>query len=102
MYRRVPRLFDEIALTCADGSYARLLARLAKADLLVLDDLGMGTPTESQRHDLLEVMEDRYGRAGTSSPASSPSVSGTNGSEIPPSPTPSWTASSTTVAAPSR
>lgn len=65
MYRRVPRLFDEIALTRADGSYARLLGRFAKADLLVLDDLGMGTPTEAQRHDLLEVMEDRYGRSGT-------------------------------------
>ena len=64
-YRRVPRLFDEIALTRADGTYAKLLSRLAKADLLVLDDLGMGTPTESQRHDLLEVMEDRYGRTAT-------------------------------------
>ena len=65
LYRRVPRLFDEIALARADGSYARLLARLAKADVLVLDDLGLGTPTETQRHDLLEVMEDRYGRVST-------------------------------------
>jgi DNA replication protein DnaC len=65
LYRRVPRLFDEIALTRADGTYAKLLGRLAKADLLVLDDLGMGTPTESHRHNLLEVMEDRYGRTAT-------------------------------------
>jgi DNA replication protein DnaC len=65
LYRRVPRLFDEIALSRSDGSYPRLLARLAKADLLVLDDLGLGTPTERQRHDLLEVMEDRYGRTST-------------------------------------
>ena len=65
LYRRVPRLFDEIALARADGSYARLLGRLAKADVLILDDLGLGTPTDTQRHDLLEVMEDRYGRVST-------------------------------------
>lgn len=65
LYRRVPRLFDEIALARADGSYAKLLSRFAKTDLLVLDDLGIGTPTEAQRHDLLEVMEDRYGRVST-------------------------------------
>lgn len=52
----------ELALAHADGSYAKLLARLAKADVLVLDDLGLGPPSEAQRHDLLEVMEDRYGR----------------------------------------
>lgn len=65
LYRRVTRLFDDLALARADGSYARLLARLAKTDVLVLDDLGLGTPNESQRHDLLEVMEDRYGRSST-------------------------------------
>jgi DNA replication protein DnaC len=65
VYRRLPRLFDEIALARADGSYAKLLARLAKADVLILDDLGLGSPTEAQRHDLLEVMEDRYGRRST-------------------------------------
>jgi len=65
MYRRVPRLFDELALARVDGSYARVLSRLAKAELLILDDLGLSTPTESQRNDLLEVLEDRYGRAST-------------------------------------
>jgi len=64
-YRRVPRLFDELTLARADGSYARVLARLAKADVLILDDLGLGTPKESQRNDLLEVLEDRYGRVST-------------------------------------
>lgn len=65
LYRRVPRLFDEIALARADGSYVSLLSRLAKANVLILDDLGLGSVTESQRHDLLEVIEDRYGRAST-------------------------------------
>ncbi len=64
-YRRVPRLFDELNLARADGSYSRVLARLAKADLLILDDLGLGTIKETQRNDILEVLEDRYGRAST-------------------------------------
>lgn len=66
LYRRVPRLFDELALARAEGSYARVLARLAKADLLILDDWGLGgAQRETQRHDLLEILEDRYGNAST-------------------------------------
>jgi len=65
LYRRVPRLLDEIALARAEGAVARLLARLAKAEVLVLDDWGLGALRESQRHDLLEVIEDRYGRTAT-------------------------------------
>ena len=38
LYRRVPRLLDELTLARGDGSYARLLAKLTKDDLLVLDD----------------------------------------------------------------
>jgi len=66
LYRRVPRLFDELALARADGSYARVLSRFAKADVLILDDLGLGGALrEGPRHDLLEVLEDRYGRSST-------------------------------------
>ncbi|HVV82776.1 MAG TPA: IS21-like element helper ATPase IstB [Kofleriaceae bacterium] len=65
LYRRVPRLLDEIVLARAEGTVARLLGRLAKADVLVLDDWGLGVLREAQRHDLLEVIEDRYGRAAT-------------------------------------
>ena len=65
LYRRLPCLFDELALARSDGSYARVLAKLAKANLLILDDLGAGVVTETQRHDLLEVIEDRYGKSST-------------------------------------
>lgn len=65
LYRRVPRLLDELALARAEGSYARLLAKLAKMEVLILDDLGLGALKEAQRHDLLEVVEDRYGRSST-------------------------------------
>jgi DNA replication protein DnaC len=64
-YRRVPRFFEEASLAKADGSYTKLMATLAKADVLVLDDLGLGTLREAQRHDLLEVLEDRYGDHST-------------------------------------
>lgn len=65
LYRRVPRLFDELALAKADGTYAKLLRKLARAQLLILDDLGLGSPTDAHRHDLLEVLEDRYGARAT-------------------------------------
>lgn len=59
-YRRVPRLFDELRLARADGTYPRLLARIAKVDVLVLDDFAIGPLTEEARRDLLEILEDRY------------------------------------------
>ena len=65
LYRRTPRLLDELALARAAGTYARLLAKIAKVEVLLLDDLGLGPVKEAQRHDLLEVLEDRYGRSST-------------------------------------
>jgi DNA replication protein DnaC len=65
IYRRVPRLFEELTLAHADGTYARLLARLAKVDVLVLDDWGLAPPTERERRDLLEITDDRHGNRST-------------------------------------
>lgn len=65
LYRRTPRLFDELALAKADGTYAKALGKLAKTEVLILDDFGLGTPTDAQMHDLLEIVEDRYGRRST-------------------------------------
>jgi DNA replication protein DnaC len=59
LYRRAPRLFDEFMLAHADGAYPRLLARLAKIDVLVIDDWGFSAPTDQERRDLLEILEDR-------------------------------------------
>lgn len=60
LYRRMPRLLDELALARADGTYPRLLARLSRYDVLVLDDWGLAKLTDNARHDVLEVLEDRY------------------------------------------
>lgn len=65
LYKRVPRLFEELALAHADGSYVRLLARLAKVDVLILDDWGLAPMTDQQRRDVLEVLEDRHGARST-------------------------------------
>jgi len=65
MYRRASRLFDELALARADGTYARLLGKFARADVLVIDDWGLAAPTEPERRDLLEIMEDRYATRST-------------------------------------
>jgi DNA replication protein DnaC len=56
---RAPRLFRELHVARGDGSYLRVLARLAKVDLLVIDDLGLAPLTSAERHDLLELLEDR-------------------------------------------
>jgi DNA replication protein DnaC len=65
IYRRASRFFQELALARADGTYPRLLGRLARADVLVLDDWAMTSITDAERRDLLEVLEDRYGTKST-------------------------------------
>lgn len=65
LYRRAPRFFDELRLARADGSYPRLLARVARVDVLVLDDFAITPVTDLERRDLLEVLEDRYGVRST-------------------------------------
>lgn len=65
LYRRVPRLLDELALARAEGSYGKQLAKLSKVEVLILDDWGLGSLKEAHRSDLLEVLEDRYARLST-------------------------------------
>jgi DNA replication protein DnaC len=64
-YWRLPRLFETLRIAHGDGSYARLLTSMAKTDLLILDDWGLQKPETQERHDLLEVLEDRYGKRAT-------------------------------------
>ena len=59
-YTRVPRFLRELTRAKGDGSYPKLLAFVAKTELLVLDDLGTGKLNDEHRHDLLEILEDRY------------------------------------------
>jgi DNA replication protein DnaC len=65
IYRRAPRLFQELALGRADGTYARLLTRFARTDVLVIDDWALSPLTAEQRNDIFEILEDRYGGRST-------------------------------------
>lgn len=65
LYHRLPRLLEALALARGDGRYGRLLTRLARVQLLILDDWGLAPMTAEQRRDLLEIVDDRHGRAST-------------------------------------
>jgi DNA replication protein DnaC len=65
VYRRATRLNDELTLARADGTYALVLARFARADVLVIDDWGLAPPKDQERRDLLEIVEDRYDARST-------------------------------------
>jgi DNA replication protein DnaC len=65
IYKRVPRLFAELELAHGDGRFPRLFRSLVKADLLILDDWGPDRLNGSQRRDLMEIVEDRYGTGST-------------------------------------
>jgi DNA replication protein DnaC len=64
-YCRLSRLLGELALARADGSYPKVMERLQRTELLILDDFGLTSLTDPERRDLLEVLEDRHGRQAT-------------------------------------
>lgn len=65
LYLRLSKLFEDLALAKGDGRYLKLLTIYAKTDLLVLDDYGLSTLNQEQRHDLLEILEDRHALRST-------------------------------------
>ncbi len=65
LYKRMPRLFAELELAHGDGRFPRLFRSLVKTDLLILDDWGPERLNASQRRDLMEIVEDRYGTGST-------------------------------------
>jgi len=64
-YVRMPRLLHDLAVSRGDGTYTRLLTRLAKLDLLAIDDWLLAPLKDAERRDLLEVIEDRSERVST-------------------------------------
>lgn len=59
-YVRAPRFFRELAIARGDGRYTKLIAALAKTQLLVLDDFASVALSDEHRRDLLEILDDRY------------------------------------------
>jgi DNA replication protein DnaC len=64
-YVRLTRLLRELMIAKGDGCYPKLLANLAKVDVLILDDWGLMKLSAENRRDLLEVLEDRHGTRST-------------------------------------
>jgi DNA replication protein DnaC len=64
-YYKTTRLVEEMALARAQGKWERLLARLARFELLILDDWGIAPLTAAQGRDLLEIVDDRVQRRAT-------------------------------------
>jgi DNA replication protein DnaC len=60
-----PRLFHELALARADGTYVRTLGKLARFNVLVLDDFGLASLTDTERNDLLDLLDDHCGAHST-------------------------------------
>jgi DNA replication protein DnaC len=64
-YYRLPRLWEELKIAKANGSYMSWLVQLAKIDVLLLDDWGLVAPNAERRQDLLEILDDRYQKKST-------------------------------------
>ena len=64
-YYRLSRLFLELTQAKADGTYHKLLKQLSRIQVLILDDWGLEALAPAQRHDLMEIMDDRHGENST-------------------------------------
>jgi DNA replication protein DnaC len=64
-FHRLPLLLEDLAVSHGDGSFRKRLAQIAKVDLLILDDFGLGALNAVGRNDLLEVIESRSGTRST-------------------------------------
>lgn len=64
-YCRLSRLLQELSVAKGDGRYTKLLISLAKINALILDDWGLEGLNDDQRHNLLEVLDDRHGKQST-------------------------------------
>lgn len=64
-YVRVSRLFQDLSLGRGDGRYPKIIQSVVKPQLLILDDFGLSALGDSDRSDLLEILEDRHGLAST-------------------------------------
>jgi len=65
LYRRVPKLVFELALARADGSYLKTLEKIARVELLLLDDWGLAQVEGQAANDLMDVVDDRAGVRST-------------------------------------
>ena len=65
LFARQPNFIHSLMMAKASATLPALLKRLAKMDLLIVDDFGVSLMTEEVRRDFLEVIEERHGVGST-------------------------------------
>lgn len=65
VYHRLPTLMQDLDLARHDGRYKKVMQSLAKAELIILDDLGLAPMSAEQLRDLLEIIDVRYQKGST-------------------------------------
>ena len=65
LYKRLPRLMHDLHMARGEGIYGKELAKLARTQLLIIDDWGLAPLADRERRDMLEILEDRHGRHST-------------------------------------
>lgn len=64
-YRPAIKLFPELRMARVDGSYHDVVRKISRTGLLIIDDFGLQPLNADDRLALLEILDDRYNRAGT-------------------------------------
>jgi DNA replication protein DnaC len=64
-YYNMQKLFMRSKMYRAEGTILRFMERLAKTDLLIIDDFGLTQLDRQQQLDLMEIIEDRHGKKST-------------------------------------
>jgi DNA replication protein DnaC len=65
LYLRAPRLFETLQQSRGDGSHLKILTKLSRVQLLIIDDFLLTPLADWERRDLLEIIEDRYQTGAT-------------------------------------
>ncbi len=65
LYFNTQKLLMQTKMSRLDGSFLKFFEKLAKANLLILDDFGLSHLDKQQQIDLMEIIEDRHGQSST-------------------------------------
>ena len=65
LYLRSPGFYYRMALSRSDGSYGKIMNKLSKTNVLIIDDFGIAPLTDAERRDLFEVVDERQGHGST-------------------------------------
>jgi len=65
VYYSLSKLLSSLKMRRSDNTYIKEIEKIARQDLLILDDFGLAKLDTQNRLDLLEIIEDRYGKSAT-------------------------------------